>query len=67
MLSAPTLETRSRERKPSDSLAGRKWFDCAECHQEQEDHQLLQKFDMVFTEQAYHLLTFSNESIDICL
>ncbi|KAL2037710.1 hypothetical protein N7G274_009435 [Stereocaulon virgatum] len=26
----------------------RKWFDCAECHQEQEDHQLLQKFDMTF-------------------
>lgn len=26
----------------------RKWFDCAECHQEQEDHQLQQKFDMTF-------------------
>ncbi|KAL2047939.1 hypothetical protein ABVK25_011208 [Lepraria finkii] len=26
----------------------RKWFDCAECHQEQEDHELLQKFDMTF-------------------
>lgn len=28
---------------------GRKWYDCAECHQEQEDHQLLQTFDMVGT------------------
>ena len=26
---------------------GRKWFDCAECHAEQEDHILLQKLDMV--------------------
>lgn len=26
---------------------GRKWFDCAQCHQEQEDHQLLQTFDLV--------------------
>ncbi|KZF22862.1 hypothetical protein L228DRAFT_247265 [Xylona heveae TC161] len=26
----------------------RKWFDCAECHAEQEDHQLLQKFEMIF-------------------
>jgi len=25
-----------------------KWFDCAECHHEQEDHDLLQKFDMTF-------------------
>jgi len=27
---------------------GRKWFDCAECHQEQADHPLLQTFDMTF-------------------
>ncbi|OAA64292.1 Zinc finger, CHY-type [Niveomyces insectorum RCEF 264] len=26
----------------------RKWFDCAECHQEQEDHELLQRFEMIF-------------------
>ena len=26
---------------------GQKWFDCAECHHEQEDHDLLQKLDMV--------------------
>jgi len=25
----------------------RKWFDCAECHAEQENHPLLQTFDMV--------------------
>ncbi|KFY24902.1 hypothetical protein V493_04957 [Pseudogymnoascus sp. VKM F-4281 (FW-2241)] len=25
----------------------RKWFDCAECHLESEDHELLQKMDMV--------------------
>jgi len=28
--------------------AGRKWFDCAECHQEKEDHALLQSFEMTF-------------------
>ncbi|KAJ4538165.1 hypothetical protein HRR77_007204 [Exophiala dermatitidis] len=27
---------------------GRKWFDCAECHAESEDHPLLQSFDMTF-------------------
>jgi len=26
----------------------RKWFDCVECHQEQEDHVLLQRFEMIF-------------------
>ncbi|CAF9922901.1 MAG: hypothetical protein HETSPECPRED_005179 [Heterodermia speciosa] len=26
----------------------RKWFDCAECHHELEDHPLLQKFEMTF-------------------
>ncbi|KAL3706184.1 hypothetical protein TMatcc_007194, partial [Talaromyces marneffei ATCC 18224] len=26
----------------------RKWFDCAECHQEQETHPLIQSFDMTF-------------------
>lgn len=29
-------------------LAGKRWFDCAECHQEQETHPLLQAFEMVF-------------------
>ena len=28
-------------------VQGRKWFDCAECHVEQEDHPLLQQLDMV--------------------
>ena len=27
---------------------GRKWFDCAECHQEQESHDLLRTFEMTF-------------------
>lgn len=27
---------------------GRKWFDCAECHAEQESHPLTQSFDMTF-------------------
>lgn len=26
----------------------KKWFDCAECHQEQETHPLLQRFEMIF-------------------
>lgn len=29
-------------------LTGRKWFDCAECHAEQESHTLKQAYDMVF-------------------
>jgi uncharacterized CHY-type Zn-finger protein len=29
-------------------LIGRKWFDCAECHQEQADHPLQQSFEMIF-------------------
>lgn len=27
---------------------GKKWFDCVECHKEQENHPLLQKFEMTF-------------------
>ncbi|KAG6134387.1 hypothetical protein E4U24_004968 [Claviceps purpurea] len=27
---------------------GRKWFDCAECHAEQEKHPLLQSFELIF-------------------
>ena len=27
---------------------GRKWYDCAECHQETADHELQQTFEMVF-------------------
>jgi len=27
---------------------GKKWFDCVDCHQEQEDHALLQRFEMIF-------------------
>ncbi|KAL6869376.1 hypothetical protein ACO1O0_000701 [Amphichorda felina] len=26
----------------------RKWFDCAQCHQEQESHELMQAFEMIF-------------------
>lgn len=37
--------------------SGRKWFDCAECHREQEHHPLLQKFDMVFNAQRAALST----------
>ena len=29
-------------------LLGRKWFDCAECHQEQESHQLAKSSEMVW-------------------
>jgi uncharacterized CHY-type Zn-finger protein len=28
--------------------AGKKWFDCAECHAETADHALTQTFDMTF-------------------
>lgn len=27
---------------------GKKWFDCVDCHREQENHPLLQTFEMVF-------------------
>lgn len=27
---------------------GRKWFDCVECHMEQEDHPLKESFEMIF-------------------
>ncbi|KAG6082375.1 hypothetical protein E4U33_005805 [Claviceps sp. LM78 group G4] len=30
------------------SPCGRKWFDCAECHAEQEKHPLLQSFELIF-------------------
>jgi len=30
------------------SLCCRKWFDCAECHHEQESHALLQSIEMTF-------------------
>ena len=42
---------------------GRKWFDCAECHQEQQDHQLLQKFDMVLEHEP---TTFLRTLMDYC-
>ncbi|USP72908.1 hypothetical protein yc1106_00182 [Curvularia clavata] len=28
--------------------AGKKWFDCAQCHEEQTNHPLMQTFDMTF-------------------
>lgn len=31
-----------------DRSPGRKWFDCAECHEEQESHPLLKHTEMVF-------------------
>lgn len=30
------------------AFAGRKWFDCAECHYESEDHELLKRDEMIF-------------------
>ncbi|KAE9968680.1 hypothetical protein EG328_007321 [Venturia inaequalis] len=30
------------------SACCRKWFDCAECHQESEDHELLKRDEMIF-------------------
>ena len=35
-------------RAPPTHKTGRKWFDCAECHQEQESHELLRTFEMTF-------------------
>ena len=32
----------------SNDFQGKKWFDCPECHAEQEKHSLLQTFDMTF-------------------
>lgn len=30
------------------SFSGRKWFDCVECHAEQEEHPLKESFEMIF-------------------
>ncbi|KAJ4562457.1 hypothetical protein HRR86_005174 [Exophiala dermatitidis] len=38
---------------------GRKWFDCAECHAESEDHPLLQSFDMVMAPSHPHFSVFT--------
>lgn len=40
-----------QQRSPFDSFvfqSGKKWFDCSECHTEEETHPLLQKFEMIF-------------------
>jgi hypothetical protein len=31
-----------------DILKNQKWFDCAECHQENEDHELMKSTEIVF-------------------
>ena len=49
------------------SSTGRKWFDCAECHMEQEDHPLLQKFDMVRCLAASCDTLSLNHDADLCL
>lgn len=46
-IDAPTLLPSASHLIVVANYQGRKWYDCAECHHEQEDHQLLQKFDMV--------------------
>ncbi len=33
---------------PNKLPTGRKWFDCADCHRESEDHPLLQSDEMTF-------------------
>ena len=43
----PLLYSRQEHSSP-DRIPGRKWFDCAECHRETENHPLLQKSEMVF-------------------
>ncbi|KAF7550209.1 hypothetical protein G7046_g8088 [Stylonectria norvegica] len=30
------------------SISGKKWFDCVECHEEQENHPLAENFEMIF-------------------
>lgn len=44
-MSAPAISTHTPY---SNTHPGRKWFECAECHQENSDHPLLQSFDMTF-------------------
>ncbi|KAI9835234.1 MAG: hypothetical protein M1838_005357 [Thelocarpon superellum] len=45
---SPVNDHTLRLRLTTDDHPGQKWFDCAECHQEQEDHPLMQKFDLTF-------------------
>ncbi|PFH61090.1 hypothetical protein XA68_18244 [Ophiocordyceps unilateralis] len=53
-LLAQCASTFSTRRSRSDLLVvrsrspGRKWFDCAQCHKEQENHPLLQSLEMTF-------------------
>jgi hypothetical protein len=49
--SSPPLPTQTLLllENPSNKPPGRKWFDCAECHLETEDHPLLQKTEMVLS------------------
>ena len=48
MLYAPTPHRYLFQIATDERQSGRKWFDCAQCHHEQEDHPLLQKFEMTF-------------------
>ncbi len=49
LCATPLLQSSAKlQNMPAETHLGRKWFDCAECHQEQEDHALLQRFEMIF-------------------
>lgn len=37
-----------RKKQHTELALGRKWFDCAECHQEQEEHRLQKSNEMVW-------------------
>ncbi|RYP71721.1 hypothetical protein DL771_004672 [Monosporascus sp. 5C6A] len=52
MLLPPDANANANKKKLANqtlcAATGRKWFDCAECHQEQESHELLRTFEMTF-------------------
>ncbi len=46
----------------SNSRAGKQWFDCIQCHVEQEDkHKLLERPEMVS-----HVRTHGSDTTDVC-
>lgn len=47
-LEKPTSPATLRTFNSYSCILGKKWFDCSECHTEQETHPLMQKFEMIF-------------------
>ncbi|KAI1828196.1 hypothetical protein F4861DRAFT_535167 [Xylaria intraflava] len=47
-LTGNDMSSRQSDHWLFDFVDGKKWFDCADCHHEQESHRLLQTLEMTF-------------------